>query len=185
MISLSSERQRIFLRIFLIAAMIAFAGILRVMPHPWNFTPIGGMALFSGAVIKDKRLAILFPMLALLAGDILTGMYQLLFLVYASFLVNVLIGMWLSSRRRLLPIAGGTLVGAIQFFLVTNFGAWLSFGTFPKTSAGLLACYVAGAPLFLNTLAGDALYATLLFGGFALAERLLPIRLEPSPGSSH
>jgi hypothetical protein len=34
-------------------------------------------------------------------------------------------------------------------------------------------------PFFWNTLAGDALYTTLLFSGFALAERLAP-RLRQS-----
>ena len=47
-------------------------------------------------------------------------------------------------------------------------------GLYPKTGAGLAACYVAGIPFFWNTLAGDAMYATLLFGGFALAERFFP-----------
>ncbi|MGH9675694.1 MAG: DUF6580 family putative transport protein, partial [Candidatus Acidiferrum sp.] len=70
-----------------------------------------------------------------------------------------------------------TLLGAIQFFLITNFGVWAFLDSFPKTSAGLAACYVSGLPLFWNTLAGDAIYVTLLFGGFALAERLvLPLR---------
>jgi hypothetical protein len=45
-------------------------------------------------------------------------------------------------------------------------------GTYPKTAAGLVACYVAGVPFFWNTLADDAFYAALLFGGLVLAERL-------------
>ena len=72
-----------------------------------------------------------------------------------------------------------TLAGAMQFFLVTNFALWASsIGSFPKTAGGLAACYVAGIPLFWNTLAGDAFYATLLFGGMALAERRFPVLRE-------
>jgi hypothetical protein len=68
-------------------------------------------------------------------------------------------------------LAGATFIGALQFFLITNFAIWATFLTYPKTFAGLLACYAAGLPLFWNTLAGDAFYAVLLFGGYALAER--------------
>ncbi|HET7259019.1 MAG TPA: DUF6580 family putative transport protein, partial [Candidatus Acidoferrum sp.] len=56
-----------------------------------------------------------------------------------------------------------------------------AFGlSYPRTSAGLLSCYVAGIPFFWNTLAGDVLYASLLFGGFALAERVFPALREPA-----
>ena len=60
----------------------------------------------------------------------------------------------------------------MQLFLITNMAVWLvpGVGSYPKTLSGLITCYVAGTPYFWNTLASDAFYATLLFGGFALAE---------------
>jgi uncharacterized protein DUF6580 len=51
------------------------------------------------------------------------------------------------------------------FFGVTNFGVWAFGSLFPKTAAGLLACYVAAIPFFKNTLVGDAIYTAVLFGG--------------------
>jgi hypothetical protein len=156
------------------------AAALRIAPHPWNFTPVGAMALFSGAIIRDRRLAFFFPILALFVGDIFIGLHKLVPVVYASFLVSVAIGFWLRDRRSLGRITRATLLGAIQFFLVTNFAVWALGLSFPRNSAGLLACYVAGIPFFWNTLAGDAVYATLLFGGFALAKRLFPALREPS-----
>jgi len=39
-------------------------------------------------------------------------------------------------------------------------------------------------PLLGNTLAGDAVYATLFFGIFALVEKLLPVLREPVPGAA-
>ena len=71
-------------------------------------------------------------------------------------------------------ISLATLLGAIQFFLVTNFAVWLVLGNYPRTGTGLAACYVAGIPYFWNTLAGDAIYAACLFGAFAMAEHLVP-----------
>ena len=168
------------LRTILAAVMIVFAAVVRILPHPWNFTPIGAMAIFSGAMFRDRRVAFLFPLLALFAGDLFVGIHRLIPIVYASFLLSVLIGTLLTNNRAILRIGGAVFLGALQFFLVTNFAAWQLFGTYPHTPAGLVACYIAGLPLFGNTLASDAIYSTLFFGAFALAEKLYPSLSEPA-----
>src|SRR5256886_17656815 len=87
-----SQKESLLYRTLLALALIMLAAALRVAPHPWNFTPVGAMALFSGAVLKDRRLAFLVPLVALFAGDVFIGFHKLLPIVYASFLVNVAIG---------------------------------------------------------------------------------------------
>jgi hypothetical protein len=171
-----SEKDNLLYRTSLALVLILLAAALRIAPHPWNFTPVGAMALFSGAVLKDRRLAFLFPLVALFAGDLFVGFYKLsvMLIVYASFLLSILIGRWLCDRRTIARISLATLLGAIQFFLVTNFAAWQFLGGYPHNASGLLTCYITGIPLFWNTLGGDAAYAALLFGGYALAERYLP-----------
>lgn len=176
-----SEEPSLWLRTLLILSMILLCAVLRIFPHPRNFTPVGATALFSGAMLRDKRLAFALPLIALFAGDLFVGFHKLMPVVYASFLLSVAIGLWLKSNRTVARIGGATLLGATQFFLITNFAVWAVLGTYPKTVSGIISCYVAGIPLFWNTLGGDGLYATLLFGGFALAERFLPIVREPSP----
>src|SRR6266849_9447600 len=94
-----SEKEAVLLRTILIFTMIVLTAALRMAPHPWNFTPVGAMALFSGAVLKDRRLAFIFPLVALFAGDVFIGFHKLLPIIYASFLVNVAIGLWLRDRR--------------------------------------------------------------------------------------
>ena len=175
-----SEKEAVVLRTILIFAMIVLAAALRLAPHPWNFTPIGAIALFSGAMVRDRRAALLFPVLVMFATDLISGFNKLSPLVYASFLISVLIGRLLNQKRNLLRIGGATFLGALQFFLITNFAVWAFLKSYPRTGAGLVACYVAGVPLFWNTLAGDAVYTALLFGGFFLAERVAP-RLRASP----
>ena len=177
-----SQKENLLYRLSLALVIIADAAALRITPHPWNFTPVGAMALFSGAVIKDRRLAFSFPLLALFAGDLFVGFYKLslMLIVYASFLLSVLIGRFLQGRRTTLHIVGATLLGSTQFFLITNFAAWWLLNSYPKTPAGLGACYLAGLPFFGNTLAGDFLYAAGFFGAFAVAERFLPIFREPA-----
>jgi hypothetical protein len=169
-----SQKENLLYRTLLALALILLAAALRIAPHPWNFTPVGAMALFAGAVIKDRRLAFLFPLLALFLGDVFIGFHKLIPIVYASFLVNVAIGLWLRDRRTVARISLATLLGAIQFFLVTNLAVWQFLHSYPHTPSGLLACYTAGIPFFWNTLAGDVAYSVLLFGGYALAEQFIP-----------
>jgi hypothetical protein len=167
-------------RTIVITGMVLAAAALRLAPHPMNFAPIGALALFGGAYLSSKRQALAIPLLSLIVGDIFTGFHQVIPFVYASFLVSVAIGFWLRQKKSAPRIAVATLAGAIQFFLVTNFAMWISsISSYPKTASGLAACYVAAIPLFWNTLAGDAFYAALLFGGMALAERKFPSLQEP------
>jgi hypothetical protein len=177
-----SQKENLLYRLLLALAMIAIAAALRIAPHPWNFTPVGAMALFSGAILKDRRLAFAFPLLALFAGDLFVGFYKLgvMLFVYTSFLLSVLIGRWVQNHRSLGRISAATLLGSMQFFLVTNFAFWALGSSYPRTLAGLVNCYAAGVPFFGNTLAGDAFYAAVFFGAFALAERFVPIFREPA-----
>jgi len=182
-----ARNEHLFYRALLALAMIAVAAAVRIAPHPWNFTPVGAMALFSGAVVRDRRLAFVFPLLALFAGDLFGGLYnfKVMLMVYASFLISVLIGRFLQGRRTVLRIGMATLLGSVQFFLITNFAVWWLLNSYPKTVAGLASCYLTGLPLFWNTLSGDALYTALLFSGYALAERFVPALREPAPEPTH
>jgi len=118
-----SQKETLLYRTLLALALIALAAALRVAPHPWNFTPVGAMALFSGAVFKDRRLAFIFPLVALFAGDIFIGFHKLLPIVYASFLVNVAIGLWLRDRRTAARITLAMLLGAIWMAVGIAYGA--------------------------------------------------------------
>ena len=108
------------------------------------------------------------------------GLYGHMEIVYGSFALVVCVGLLLRKRRSPLRIAGAALASSMLFFINTNFGVWAFGSLYPKTAAGLLTCYVAAIPFFQNTLAGDALYTAVLFGGFALAERLFPVLREPA-----
>jgi hypothetical protein len=174
------NENRIHPRAALITGIVLAAAALRMVPHLMNFAPIGALALFGGAYFSSKRTAVAIPLLSLVAGDIFTGFHPLIPYVYASFLVSVAIGFWLRRKKSAWRIGGATVAGAIQFFLITNFALWASsIGNYPKNAGGLAECYIAGLPLFWNTLTGDAFYVVLLFGGMALAETRFPSLREP------
>lgn len=167
-------------RIIFLSGLIAAVAVLRFVPHPPNFAPIGAMALFGGACFADRRVALLLPLAILFLSDLFLGLHVLVPVVYGSFAANVLLGRWLRGRRRLVPVALATLAGSIQFFVVTNFACWLLW--YPHTAAGLASCYIAALPFFHNTLLGDATFVGVLFGAMALAEAGFPvIREHPLP----
>ncbi|HXG23248.1 MAG TPA: DUF6580 family putative transport protein [Chthonomonadales bacterium] len=176
------------IRFLVLAGMILAAAASRLVAHPPNFAPIGAMALLGGACFAQRRTAFVVPLgamllsdlaIGLLSGDFALGLHRLIPFVYGSFALIVCLGFWLRRRRNALPIAGATLAASVLFFMLTNFGVWVAGSWYPKTWEGLVACYVAAIPFFHNTLLGDAVYSTVLFGGFALAERALPLLREP------
>lgn len=181
------------IRFLVLAGMILAAAASRLIPHPPNFAPIGAMALFGGACFVSKRMAFLVPLAAmllsdlaigLLSGDLSLGFHRLMPVVYGSFALIVCLGFSLRRRRKLVPIAGAALASSVLFFALTNVGVWALGSLYPKTWEGLVACYVAAIPFFRNTLLGDAVYTTVLFGGLALAEKGLPALREPAPAVS-
>ena len=181
--SFPAERYRSYRpRLAVLLAMIGFAALARLVPHPLNFTPVGAMALFGGARFADRRLALLVPLAALFLSDLATGLHVLIPVIYGSFALNVLLGRWLRSHRTVVATAVVTLAGSVQFFVVTNFAGWVLW--YPPTAAGFAECYVAAIPYFQNSLMGDATFALVLFGGLALVERGFPIFREPTPAAT-
>jgi hypothetical protein len=170
-------------RIVALLCAIFVAAALRLVPHPPNFSPIDAMALFSGAYLGRRVLAFAAPLGALLLSDLVLGFYHGQATVYFSVALIVTIGMIALQRRSALRIGTAAIASSVLFFVVTNFGMWLSSGFYPRTLAGFEACYVAAIPFFQNTVAGDLFYAVLLFGGFRVAELLAPqLRAgEPQP----
>ncbi len=162
-------------RYLVLVGIILAAAALRLVPHPPNFTPIAAMALFGGAHFLDRRVALAVPLAALLVSDLMIGFHVTLPVVYGSFALVVAIGSWLRSRRGILPVTGAVLASSTLFFILTNFGVWALLSSYPKTLAGLGACYTAAIPFFGNTLMGTAFYTAALFGGFALAGKGFPV----------
>ena len=166
-------------RLLALVVAIFAAAAMRLVPHPPNFAPIAAMALFSGAYLPQRPIAFLAPLAALFLSDLVLGFYPELIFVYLSVAATVLIGWLVSKRKTVLRVGAAALASSILFYVVTNFGVWLLADFYPKTLAGLAACYVAAIPFFQNTLAGDLVFTALLFGGFALAERLVPALRQP------
>jgi len=146
-----------------IIIMIAVA--MRLMPHPANVAPIAAMALFGGCYL-DKKYALLIPLVAMLASDLFLGFHQSILFVYGSFILIGLIGMGLKKRKTVRNVVIASVLSSVIFFLITNFGFWLTDSLYPRTFAGQMTAYAMALPFFRNTLLGDLFYTGLLFGGY-------------------
>jgi hypothetical protein len=110
----------------------------------------------------------------MLLSDAILGFYSGVWMTYLAVAAVVLIGVLALARRSVVRIGLAAVASSVIFFLISNFGTWMLSGMYAHTAAGLATCYVAAIPFFQNTVAGDLFYVTLLFGGFRVAELLLP-----------
>lgn len=151
-----------------IGGLVMFIAVMRFLPHPWNITPIGALALFSGAYIS-RNIALLIPICALILGDMAGGFYApvVMLFVYAGFAASTLIGKFMLFRKLSVHRLGFAVISsAVMFYLLSNFGMWLH--AYPTTVDGIVLCYLNGLPYLAKSLAGDAVYSILLFGGYEL-----------------
>ncbi len=156
-------------RLVVVYIAVIAAVILRLIPHWPNFTPVAAIALFSGAIISRKSTAFLIPFAALFISDLFIGFHSTMIAVYFAFAITVAIGFMLRNRIKAGNVALASVVSSVLFFLITNFGAWMSgMMPYPANFSGLMMAYAAGIPFFNNGLIGDLFYSTVFFGGFYL-----------------
>lgn len=161
-------------RVLILFVIVLLAAATRLLPHPPNFTPIAAIALFGGTYFSDKRMALVLPLVAMILSDLFLGLHGVMTFVYLSFALTVYMGFNLRGKISFLPILGGAIGSSILFFVLTNFGVWITGSWYPKSIEGLIMCYTAAIPFFHNTLAGTLVYCTVLFGGFELLQRWYP-----------
>ncbi len=169
--------------IWALVAMIVVAAIYRSIPgRPWGFTPQIAMAIFGGAVIKDKKWAFALPIFSVFLSDLL---YQLLYKAgvtsiygfypgqvvnYVLFALMVVIGFAI-KRVTLLNVIAASLAAPVIFFLLSNFVTWSGIAGLrglnrPFTFQGLLMAYNDGLPFFWGFLEGTVFFSAILFGGY-------------------
>jgi len=169
-----------------LSVFIVAVALTRLLPHPPNFAPITAMAVFGAVTFGRGRTAVLAPLVALFVSDLAKkylyhhglsaqwGIYRGMWVTYGTTALVALISRLARGTRRVSVVAGTTLLGSIVFFLVTNFAVWARGSRFPHTLDGLVDCYLVAVPFFRNSLAGDVVYGTVLFGAWMLVKRWVP-----------
>lgn len=160
--------------------LMILAAATRLFPHPPNVACIGALGLFAGCYLSGKR-AFFIPLAALLLSDIAghvlgisgMGFYHpvTMLAVYAGVALSVPVGRLLASRESLwIKAPAGSLIASTAFFVVSNFGVWIS-GWYTLSIGGLIACYVNAIPFYGYTIVGDLAFTGLLFGSYEFSRK--------------
>jgi len=158
--------------------MVFAAAFVRLIPHPPNFAPIAAMALFGGAYFTKRWAAFAVPLTAMFITDLFFGFHPTMWAVYLSFMLIVMIGMVMIKQKKVTNIFFASIASSVVFFIITNFGVWLSTSYYEKTSSGLAACFAAAIPFFHQTLISDLFFAAVLFGLFEIFKSKIPALSE-------
>ena len=159
-----------------IILLILFASFSRIIPHMPNFTPIGAIALFGGAYLKNKYHAFLIPIASLWLSDLIlnnfiftfysdfTWFYPGFLWQYISFTLIIILGYFFLKKINFKNVFITAISSSVLFFIITNFGVWISGSMYTLDFQGLITCYIMALPFFKGTLLGFMCYSAFLFG---------------------
>ncbi|MEZ6118804.1 MAG: DUF6580 family putative transport protein [Pirellulaceae bacterium] len=165
--------------------IVAGASVVRVqLSEIPNFAPVAAVALFAGFLFSSRWLALATPLSIMLISDSFLGGYdwRLMVAVYGMLCLpvffNRVIRQYFDLRTssgigtvtRVAGLVGCSLACSLAFFLVTNYVSWLTW--YQNGSTSLWQSYVQALPFFRYTVLGDLIFATLLFGVYAIAASL-------------
>lgn len=146
--------------------LVLLGAMMRIVPHPANFTPIGGMAVWMG----KRKMGPLVPIASMILSDLILGFDSgfMRVAVYGSFLAMYVAGKKISNLWM------ASFVGSFLFFAITNIAMWSTSSLYEKSWLGLGQCLYLALPFWRNALIADMLFAQL----FRMAEVRLSRRVE-------
>ena len=169
-------------------ALTVLAALYRLIPgRPYGFAPQYAMAIFAGAVIADKKLAFLIPVLSMFVSDLLfqglhsaglypfAGFYDGQIVNYLLFALLVFVGMAI-RKITFTQVLIASLVAPTIYFLLSNTITWFGPGGTrglgrPKTFAGWQLAMADGIPFYRNSLYATLVFSAMLFGTYVLITR--------------
>ena len=167
--------------LFLIVLFIAIIFFGRVLPHPYNFTPLIAVTLLSSYALSNKLLVITIPIFGFWLSDlfmnnfIYAGYYKDFTIfnsgmiwTYGAIVLVALLGNSFLDKISSGKVALASLSGSTLFYLISNFGVWAFSPMYAKTLVGLIQCYSLALPFYGTSLIGDLIYCGILFGSYQL-----------------
>lgn len=164
------------------ALLIMAAALSRVWLYPHNFSPIIGMAIFAGAVIKDKRLAFALPLVAMFLSDLIfevSGIAQGFWgwgqLVGYAILAFITVIAFSLKKINAFSVAGYSMGSSLLFFFLSNSSFFVFDNpihhTYSQDFSGYINCLVGGLPFLKTGIAADLVFSGVLFGAYYLVEK--------------
>jgi len=135
----------------------------RFIPHPPNFTSLLALSFYVPALLGLNYLPIL--LISFAVTDFVIGYHTGTFFTWGSvFLIGLMANIF---SKNIINRMSGALVGAVIFFIVTNFGVWVS-GMYGHTLQGMISCYILAIPFFSYSLISTILFSMLIETGCKL-----------------
>ena len=168
--------------IIIAVLLILIAAISRVVMYPHNFSPIVGMAVFSGAIIKDKRLAFALPLFSMFLSDVMFEVFHIApgfwgwgqLVGYGIFALITIIAFSL-KKISILNVAAYSILSSVIFFVLSNSSVFVFdnsvYHIYPQSFTGYIDCLYAGLPFFKTGLLADQVYSGVLFGAYYLLQQ--------------
>ena len=141
----------------------------RFIPHPPNYTSLIALSFYIPAFFGTKYTPIV--VISLFFTDLIIGLHSTVLFTWGSVLLIGLISKYL--KKSLLSRMSGALLGAIIFFVLTNFGVWIN-GAYGYTLHGFLTCYLLALPFFAHTLVSTIVFSFIIefiFNSFKLYKK--------------
>ncbi len=168
--------------------LILAASLYRVWDgRPYGFAPQIAMAIFGGAIIKNKKLAFILPLLSMFISD---AIYQVLYLNGYTTIQGFYEGQWqnyllfgllttigfLIKKVNVLNVLVASVAAPTVYFILSNFIVWAGWqGTRglgrPKTWEGLMMSYTDALPFYPNSIYSTLIFSAIFFGGYYLVNK--------------
>ena len=155
-----------------LVVLILILAFSRLIPHPPNFTPLLGMAVFAGAMFDRKVLAFIVPLAAMVLSDLFIGFHSGMTIIYLAIAVNVCLGFLLLSKFNYIKSFFVLISGSFAFYIITNFAVWAGSTSYDQNINGLISCYIMALPFLQNTLLSTILYGMSAFLLFIQFEKI-------------
>ena len=149
-----------FFRLSLI--IFAILSFSRFIPHPPNFTSLIALSFYVPAIFGVRYISIVILSFAI--TDLYFGFHSTILFTWGSVILIGLISNYFNVS--ILKRVFGSLTGAFLFFLLSNFGVWVS-GYYGLTLEGLIECYIMASPFFgytlISTIFFSVIFETIIF----------------------
>ena len=134
----------------------------RIIPHPPNFTPILAGIIFLPFIKKDLTFSVIVPLAAMLISDLIIGMHSLMLWTYAP--IIFLSGLtYYFNQDKIIRIGSLAVASPMIFFLVSNFGVWMTGSSYAKDISGLMECYFNAIPFYASSAISCLLFTALFY----------------------
>ena len=170
------NRKHIIIGTFL----IVLAAAMKALTFPFSINPIIAISLFSGAVIKDRKLSFALPLLSMFASDLMLEIFNIApgfygmgqIGNYASLLAVTLLGFTMKKTTPV-TVPAYSVAATLVFFVLSNTNCFLfdNLNTYGTGIQGWASCLAAGIPFVKNGLITDLGFSAALFGTYTLANK--------------